>query len=456
MKRSHAIALLIILTLFALGFRTAYNKVTRTTIQADARQYAFYAYNLYKYGVYSSEENTTNPKPDSFRSPGYPLFLELTMMVSGVKGFFDTARLWQAVLSSLMVPLVFLLGIRLGSGDRIALVASALTAASPHLVTLSSYILTEILFGFLALMAFVLFVETVRRKSIVWAALTGIVSGFAYLTNEVYLLLPFLMVMYMFFIEKKVIESKKNPNTSLRKGRGFISLATVIIVSFLIFPAAWTIRNGSKTISTEHTGTSRALITMASGSYPGFIYKTPKFKYFSYREDPLFREFTSSPKMFLQIFWKRFRERPFRYFIWYTLEKPYYTWSWNILQGAGDVYIYPVKQSLFMTNSLANGIRIIMKVTHPMLMAACLAGFLLFLWQTWKGNISTKDKMIARLFVFMLYFTLMYAIFAPWPRYSVPFRPIFYLTASWSIAGFFVLSKHRFRDNHAVDGVKIS
>ncbi|GBE14887.1 dolichyl-phosphate-mannose-protein mannosyltransferase [bacterium BMS3Abin14] len=443
MKRSHAIALLIILTLFALGFRTAYNKVTRTTIQADARQYAFYAYNLYKYGVYSSEENTTNPKPDSFRSPGYPLFLELTMMVSGVKGFFDTARLWQAVLSSLMVPLVFLLGVRLGSGDRIALVASALTAASPHLVTLSSYILTETLFGFLTLVALILFVETARRNSLVWAVVTGIVSGFAYLTNEVFLFLPLLLILCAFFVEKHLsgwtIENTSERNVVRRPA----ILAVSILAIFLVFPAVWNIRNSSDSISAERSGSQRALNTMAHGSYPGFVYKDPRYKYFPYREDPQIKEYTSSVGNFLRIFRERVAKRPVRYILWYTFEKPYYLWSWNILQGKGDVYIYPVKQSLFTMNSLANADRIAMKIAHPVLMAACLGGIFLFVFQLGSGKKIFTSSKIAELFLVMLYITFIYTVFAPWPRYSVPFRPIFYLVASWSIASMWGVIRNR-------------
>ena len=33
-----------------------------------------------------------------------------------------------------------------------------------------------------------------------------------------------------------------------------------------------------------------------------------------------------------------------------------------------------------------------------------------------------------------VYFTVVYSVFAPWPRYSVPLRPELYLLAAWSVA----------------------
>jgi hypothetical protein len=213
-----------------------------------------------------------------------------------------------------------------------------------------------------------------------------------------------------------------------------LTVATLILALFLIFPTGWTIRNRSEAVSAGAGGSSRALHTLAHGTYPGFIYKDPRWKYFPYRDDPQIAEYTSSLGNFTRIFWQRFKERPLRHVVWYTFEKPYYIWSWNILQGMGDVYIYPIRQSLFTTNSLANTVRVGMKVIHPFLMAACLGGLLLLLARLKKGNLTSADKEVAILVLVMLYVTLIYTIFACWPRYSVPFRPVFYLVASWSIA----------------------
>jgi hypothetical protein len=48
------------------------------------------------------------------------------------------------------------------------------------------------------------------------------------------------------------------------------------------------------------------------------------------------------------------------------------------------------------------------------------------------------DRDLSRTPAFMVaicgYYTLVYNIFAPWPRYSVPLRPVLYICAAWSAA----------------------
>lgn len=110
------------------------------------------------------------------------------------------------------------------------------------------------------------------------------------------------------------------------------------------------------------TGYSRLISTMSHGTYPDFIYKDPNFKYLPYHEDPMQPEFGSS---FREILWARFKKNPLLYMKWYFLEKPYYLWSWSILQGQGDIYVYPVKTSLYMTSNIACISKVTMKFLHP-------------------------------------------------------------------------------------------
>ena len=52
-------------------------------------------------------------------------------------------------------------------------------------------------------------------------------------------------------------------------------------------------------------------------------------------------------------------------------------------------------------------------------------------------------------FAVCVYFTAIYMVFAPWPRYSVPLRPELYLCAVWSGTALtkFLLSRWRTRDS---------
>ena len=166
--------------------------------------------------------------------------------------------------------------------------------------------------------------------------------------------------------------------------------------------------------------------------------KNAQFKYFPYREDPEQPEYGSSVNKFIEIFTKRVKERPLRYLTWYTLEKPYYLWTWNILQGQGDIYIYSVKNSLFTKFSIANDIKNFLKYLHIFIHFSIILGFITLLLSR---NHKTNAPTIYILFSVFLYITLIYAIFVPWPRYAIPYRPLFYTIGVWSIHSVYILLK---------------
>jgi predicted membrane channel-forming protein YqfA (hemolysin III family) len=125
-----------------------------------------------------------------------------------------------------------------------------------------------------------------------------------------------------------------------------------------------------------------------------------------------------------------------------VFEKPYYFWSWDNLQshrgvevpkGSGDVYFYPVKTSLYMNSKLADLSRRIMKYLHPIILLLALSSIPITFINFRHCGI---DQCIFNTPIFLLaigiYFTIIYSIFAPWPRYSVPLRPELYICAVWS------------------------
>ena len=167
--------------------------------------------------------------------------------------------------------------------------------------------------------------------------------------------------------------------------------------------------------------------------------KNEKFKYYPYKyDDPEQPEYGSSVNKFIEIFTKRVKERPLRYLTWYTLEKPYYLWTWNILQGQGDIYIYSVKNSLFTKFSIANDIKNFLKYLHIFIHFSIILGFITLLLSR---NHKTNDPTIYILFSVFLYITLIYAIFVPWPRYAITYRPLFYTIGVWSIHSVYILLK---------------
>lgn len=65
----------------ALVIRVQYVRHTSIyqPIRADARQYVLYGYNLAHHGTFSREFPASAPSPDSFRLPGYPLVIALSL-----------------------------------------------------------------------------------------------------------------------------------------------------------------------------------------------------------------------------------------------------------------------------------------------------------------------------------------------------------------------------------------
>jgi 4-amino-4-deoxy-L-arabinose transferase-like glycosyltransferase len=426
-----------LITITALFIRIKYveQTVIENPIRADARQYVIYGYNIYSYGIFS-KELSSKPSPDSFRSPGYPFLISLAFMIGGKHGFYPIVIYFQTILSALLVPLTFFVGIRFLSLAG-AIFAAILVAVSPHLISMTSYLLTETLFSFILLSAIHSFYRALEKKHLFYFVLSGSLFGFAYFTNETVLFLPFLFVIFsiycIYYVQRINISKKMLINIS------------VYLIVFSLFPAIWVWRNYN--LSSEVAkGSSRAIAAMSHGAYPDFVYKNEKFKYFPYREDPMQPAFGSTFRNFSKILFKRFQERPLRYLSWYFFEKPYYVWSWDILQGQGDIYVYPVRISLYHIYPLANLLRILMKYFHPIILIATFIGVPTFI------NENFRNKNILSLFNFpfiiIIYYTLLYTVFVPWPRYSVPLRPELYLFALWTfkILTNYLMKKYRIKN----------
>ena len=75
-----------------------------------------------------------------------------------------------------------------------------------------------------------------------------------------------------------------------------------------------------------------------------------------------------------------------------------------------------------------------MKLIHPLILVAALIGIPIFIMRIRRkkgAHLFVNEPGI--LFVVLVYYTFLYTVFAPWPRYSVPLRPELYLFALWSL-----------------------
>ena len=185
--------LLFFITLTSFALKIAYINTTEiiSPIRADSAQYVLYGYNLYKYGIYSQEQSET-PAPDSFRSPGFPLLIAVAFHLGGNDDFYLLTLLIQIVITSLLVPLSYLLA-RMILPNIGAFFVSLLVAFSPHLMSISSYMLSESLLAFLFLTALTCFLYGIRNSNRYLIIFSNIIFGLSYLTNEVTFFIPFVV-----------------------------------------------------------------------------------------------------------------------------------------------------------------------------------------------------------------------------------------------------------------------
>jgi 4-amino-4-deoxy-L-arabinose transferase-like glycosyltransferase len=428
LKRVHYLSLCLIF-LVGLLLRILYVQpiINDTYIARDAKQYVDYGFNLIHHHTYSKNRTDSYPVPDSFRSPGYPLFISLFMAAYGDIEYLPKLIYAQAVIGALLAPLAFYVGIHfLPVG--VALTAALLVALSPHLITTASCALTETLFSFLLLSAIaVLYYAIGRTPRTLYYFLAALFFGLAYLTNETVLFIPVLIVVF-WLIHLRIRKHEILTNI-------YFKYMMVFIAVFCCFPLIWSLRGFINVPVDAPRGSDRAIVTMSHGAYPGFTYNNPNHKYAPYRDDPMQPMFGRSLGNFSKILWERVEKEPLRYASWYLFGKPYYLWSWNIIQGSGDIYINPVKISLFKASQISRAIRSAMKVLHPFLLLLALSGIPLF-FVTYRGRFLTETVTALPLLPMLIciYFTGLYMIFAPWPRYSIPLRPMLYLTACWTLS----------------------
>lgn len=422
---------------FHLRVQTVHQTQTPNPIIADARDYFAYAFNLRHHGVYSrSVETFTNPsarpEPDALRSPGYPAFLSLFMGKPVDQSTLKHIKWAQALLSTLAILGTFFLA-RLFLPTIGALGAALLTALSPHLVNVNLYLLTESLFAFLAVVgawALGRALQSHRRAYLLWA-----VCGLLLAAGS--LVRPSLQ----YFIVVAVLLAVASLGT--RRG---LKASVVAGAIFAVAMGAWSARNYA--VIGELSDDTLKISAIHHGLYPGFRYQDdPKTYGYPYRYDPRSPEISRSVSAALTEVRRRFAEEPLRHLGWYLFGKPVALWSWNIVQGAGDAFVYPVEQSPYQDNPLFRSSHALMRWAHwPLVVLGALGS--LAVWVPAVGRRLPPDQRVTAKAVsaILLYFTLIHMIVQPFPRYSIPLRPLLYCAAILGLT-LLIPGRHRGRDS---------
>ncbi len=390
-------------------------------LRTDAGQYFTYAYNLRYNGTYSrfgQSENDREIEPDAFRTPGYPLFLSFLIDSAPSGKTLDRIVLVQLLISTVCIGIVGLLAM-LFLPSWAALMAATLTALSPHLINANLYILTESLFclGLLLLLSAAAKLRNDTHTGTL--LLCGLLLGYTALVR------PSAQYFILFLAVFILVEFGKSNR---------IRAVVLIVTGFLTVISPWMIRNQ---LSIGSISDSQLTISAAAhGMYPGFMYKDlPESYGYPYRSDPDYGETVKNLASLLKEIKRRFEEEPKRHLHWYLIKKPVEMWSWNMVQGMGDAFIYPVSKTPYMTKPLFYMTRYWMKQLHWPLVCLALVGTIAVWLPARLLGVRSESLFAARLFSLMLvYFTLITMLVAPFPRYTIPLRPMLYCMAMLPIA----------------------
>jgi hypothetical protein len=407
-------------------------------IRGDINQYTLYAWNLTHRGVFStSMPNTEPPVPDSFRGPGYPVMLAVMMTVAGHSDLplrpgpegtvalgYDTdtwmrlALALQVMLGTATVWLTIVLA-RFWLGRWWSLGAGLLVALWPHMISFTGVLLSETLLGFMVVLALCLACASVRKFSVRTMALAGLAFGLTYLVNPIVLLyVPALATMLTARSQRK--------------------LAVALMLSFLVLPAGWALRNS---IGVTGSGAvERMKAALVEGSWPqchlaeSTRLTNPISQQIVQAIDAEMTVMDSSWSAGFASIFGRMRQDPPYYLSWYLYEKPFSLWDWKIHIGTGDIYFLPTAQSPFDKIPLLGFIEQTFRRLNTafFLLAAATALWLLPGILLPSRRTDFPPILVAS---FALYVTALYTALDAEPRYSIPFRPeevLMLLTAvSW-------------------------
>ena len=416
--------LLLLVGVFSFGFRYYYithaevfQPVNQENVRGDAVEYYAYARNLTRHEVFSKAREGTMPlMSDSFRDPGYPIFLAGWMkFFSQWNNWYAAVLLSQALLSALTVVLVMGLGRHWMPTWWLA-AAGILMAVWPHGVVMSSYLLSETLFGFLCALGLYLLRIALDRRSRGWAVASGVGLSLAALTNAV--LLPFAPLLALYMLGRRQLS---------------ITMFSSLVAATLALTIPWAIRNALLP-SSDSSSTGRALTNLVQGSQPLFqsayqaaMAHDPGASAVLAANDQETAITQANPMAGLALIRQRMASHPGEYIRWY-LNKPALLWSWSIRIGQGDFYVYPTRNSPFEINAAYRTVAAACHALNPWIFLLAIAGCFLALMPKQQANHGMAAASLMLLFV-----TVVYSLLQAEPRYSVPFRGLEIMLATFAV-----------------------
>ncbi|MEK7710972.1 MAG: glycosyltransferase family 39 protein [Planctomycetota bacterium] len=184
----------------------------------DCGEYYNIARNLLGHAAFSSAEAPPFV-PDTWRTPGYPLFLAASVFVVGSSP--AALVVVQQVLSALGVVLLFQI-VRRHMNDRRAAMVAVLFLIEPYGLYYSFWLLSTTWFTTLLLITWCSYERAIGNRRWTWFAATGLLSGLLVLTWPGAVLIPVAVLIGLFLsipARSTNVQTSKRPNVQKRKRR---------------------------------------------------------------------------------------------------------------------------------------------------------------------------------------------------------------------------------------------
>ena len=201
----------------------------------DCGEYYRIARNVAYHGVFSQGEEPPL-EPDTWRTPGYPLFLAVSMRLLG-----DSPTILVLVQQVLSILNVFLL-YRLAScsmGDRRAMLVAILFLLEPYHLKYSLWLMSTTLFVTTLLLAWHAWNRAIQTRRWGWFALLGGLAGFIVLVRPIGGLIPLALFVGL-AVETFRLSSQSSDRSSRRAYRVSLPVSAGIC---LLVVGSWMLRN---------------------------------------------------------------------------------------------------------------------------------------------------------------------------------------------------------------------
>ena len=389
-------------------------------IRNDAADYVSYAYNIHRFGIYSLHVSwhpnyrLAEPVPDAIRTPGYPLFLiPFLGDFPHEANFVLHVELAQAALSVLMVALCYALFAAFVPFG-FAYAGALLIALTPQMVTGTTYLLSETLFGVWLVLGLLATVAARGPRRARWLFASGALFGLAALTRPTLQYLPIVWGVALWWPHRRAGGARE---------------AAAFVLGFALLWTPWLVRNE---ITLGRSSDPKLTIgVLQEGSYPGLMYEDrPETRGYGWLADPRRHEIDASVGAAVRHIVEEFEQQPARMLRWYALEKAPMLFGWDSVVTKVDIFEYPTNASPYMTRPEFIATRDAMRAIHPLLMTLGAIGMLVVWWPRFAARLEPERREPLRLFsLMMLYVIAIHVVGLPLPRYSVPFRPLTILFA---------------------------